>query len=181
MIIKGTTPEKSRTLKKWIPPPNHMFQLNFDGASKGNPGKAGFGGVFRDHKGAPLLTFLGSNGWDTNNSAKLEGLWQGLLLAQKIGYFLLIIEGDSQILINMVNKIMQGTHSSKVSNSWRMVNRLELIEIWLSSHKAISLKHIRQEGNKVDDLLANIGVESGMDLHTGSLSMLATEIQSMEY
>lgn len=87
LIIKGKTPAKSKTPEKWLPPSSHMFQLNFDGASKGNPGKAGFGGIFRDHKGAPLLTFLGSNGWDTNNSIELEGLWQGLLLAQKNGFF----------------------------------------------------------------------------------------------
>jgi len=31
---------------KWLRPPQHMIQLNFDGASKGNPGKAGYGGVF---------------------------------------------------------------------------------------------------------------------------------------
>lgn len=59
--------------------------------------------------------------------------------------------------------------------------RLELIEIWLSSHRAITLKHIRREGNKVADILANIGVESGLDLHTSSISRLATEIQAMEY
>lgn len=59
-----------------------MINLNFDGASKGNPGRVGYGGIFKDHKGKPLLIFLGSIGWDTNNSAKLEGLWQGLILAQ---------------------------------------------------------------------------------------------------
>jgi len=52
-----------------------MFQLKFNGASKGNPGKAGFGGIFRYHKGTPILTYLGSTGWDTNNSVELEGLW----------------------------------------------------------------------------------------------------------
>jgi len=52
-----------------------MIQLNFDGASKGNPGKSGYGGVFRDHKGIPLLTFIGSIGWDTNKLTELEGLW----------------------------------------------------------------------------------------------------------
>ena len=31
------------------------------------------------------------------------------------------------------------------------------------------------------DLLANIGVESGRDLHTGSLYTLATEHQLLEY
>lgn len=120
MIIKGKTQARSKTPDKWIPPPRHMFQLNFDGASKGNPGNAGFGGIFRDHKGTPILTYLGSIGWDTNNSTELEGLWQGLIIAQKQGIFLLVIEGDLQILINMVTKMLQGTTSSKMSNSWRM-------------------------------------------------------------
>jgi hypothetical protein len=30
----------------WCPPPSGFLKLNFDGASKGNPGPAGFGGVF---------------------------------------------------------------------------------------------------------------------------------------
>ena len=56
------------------PPPRNTFKLNFDRASKGNPRKAGFGGIFRDHEGLPLLIFFGNIGWDTNNSAELEGL-----------------------------------------------------------------------------------------------------------
>jgi len=95
----------------------NMYQLNFDGASKGNPGNSGFGGIFRDHMGAPILTFLGSRGWDTNNSAELEGLWKGLLLAQSKNFFPLIIEGDSQIIINMISRILQGSPSSKISNN----------------------------------------------------------------
>ena len=83
MIINGKTQARSRTPDKWIPPPRHMFQLNAYGALKGNPGKAGFGGIFRDHKGTPILTYLGSSGWDTNNSVELKGLWQGLIIAQK--------------------------------------------------------------------------------------------------
>ena len=95
MIINRKTQARSKTPDKWIPSPCHMFQLNFDGASKGNPGKAGFGGIFRDHKGTPILTYLGSTGWDTKNSEKLEGLWQGLIISQNQGIFLLVIEGDS--------------------------------------------------------------------------------------
>lgn len=104
-----------------------MYQLNFDGASKGNPGKTGYGGVFRDHFGSPHLIYLGSKGWDTNNSAELEGLWQDLTLAQDNRFFPLIIEGDSQIIINMATKLMQGTPTRKISNSWRMAHRLELL------------------------------------------------------
>jgi len=94
-----------------------MIQLNFDGASKGNLGKVGYGGAFRDHKGKPLLIFLGSIGWDMNNSIELEGLWKGLILAQRHSFFPLVIEGGSQILIDMVNQIMQGTLAYKVVSS----------------------------------------------------------------
>lgn len=125
---------------------------------------------FRDSKGAPLLTFLGSKGWDTNNSTELEGLWQGLILAQGKGFFLLIIEGDSQIIINMASKTLQGSPSCEVSNRWRMAKRLELIECWLNSHRAITLKHICREGNKVADLLANMGVDCRVELHAGPIT-----------
>ncbi|KAH9307086.1 hypothetical protein KI387_011490, partial [Taxus chinensis] len=33
-----------------IPPESNWFKLNFDGASKGNPGTAARGGVIQDHK-----------------------------------------------------------------------------------------------------------------------------------
>ena len=32
-------------------PPADVFKMKFDGASKGNPGKAGFDGFIRDHNG----------------------------------------------------------------------------------------------------------------------------------
>lgn len=49
--------------------------LNFDGASKGNPGITGYGGVIRNAQGIQLKVYFGSIGWNTNNAAELEGLW----------------------------------------------------------------------------------------------------------
>lgn len=158
-----------------------MYQLNFDGVSKGNLGNSEFRGIFRDHNGTPLLNFLGSKGWDTSNSTELEGLWQALILMQSNGFFPLTIDSDSQIIINMITKIMQVTSSHKVGNSWRMDKRLELIECWLFSHREVTLKNIRREGKKVADLLANIGVECGVNLHARSLSRLASESQLLDY
>lgn len=156
----------------WLPPPRHRFKLNFDGASKGNPGKAGFGGIFRDHKGSPLLIYLGNIGWDTNNSAELEGLWQGLLIAQHHGFQPLEIEGDSQILINMGKQLLNGAHADKISNSWRLEAKLEAIETILNANRAIIFKHVRWESNKVVDLLANLGVENRHSLLTGALDII---------
>lgn len=55
----------------WSPPPEGVFKLNFDGASKGNPGPAGFGGIVRNSRGETQLIYYGSIGWDSNNSAEL--------------------------------------------------------------------------------------------------------------
>lgn len=150
-----------------------MVLLNFDGASKGNPGKARFGGIFRNHKGNVLQTFMWSIGWDTNNSTKLEGMWQGLLLAQSNRFLPIIIEGDSQILINMINQILQGTPTHKVGSSWILAERLEWVEHWILIHREVTIRHICLNGNKVTDLLANIGIESGKTLHVGTLSTIA--------
>ena len=153
-------------------PPEDYLKLNFDGASKGNPGEAGFGGIFRDHQGRPLLIYYGSIGWDTNNSAELEGLWQGLQLAQLNNFFPLEIEGDSQILINMAQKLLQGSPPSRGSDSWRLTAGLELIAHWMQQNKAIVLKHVKRSGNKVADLLANKGVTSDQIIFAGPLTNL---------
>jgi len=169
--------EDKKEDNSWQPPPLGIIQLNFDGASKGNPGKAGYGGVFRTHQGYPLLIFMGPLGWDTNNSAELEGLWRGLKIAQERNLFPLTVKGDSQILIRIMTKLQNGSTVSKVSSSWRMLRRLELIKHWLNQHQAISFKHTRREGNKLADLLANFGVEEENGYMEGALSSLTSRDQ----
>eukprot|EP00253_Pinus_taeda_P006621 PITA_06621 len=90
------SPKSSNTKKaSWTAPPKHSFKLNFDGALKGNPGIAGFGEIFRNDKGSPLLIYYGNIGWDTNNSAELEGLWQGLILSRNQSIHPPEVDGDS--------------------------------------------------------------------------------------
>lgn len=81
----------------------------------------------------------------------------------------------------MVNKILQGTPSNKVGNRWRLAERLELIEIWLSTHRAVNFKHIFRDGNRVANLLANIGVQSGISLCADPLTTIAIAPQLKEY
>eukprot|EP00253_Pinus_taeda_P033659 PITA_33659 len=61
-IVTGSRPLIAPPPGKWTPPPTDMFKINFDGASKGNPGHSGFGGLIRDHKGNNIAIFLGYHG-----------------------------------------------------------------------------------------------------------------------
>ncbi|KAJ8767189.1 hypothetical protein K2173_013586 [Erythroxylum novogranatense] len=55
----------------WLPPSNGWIALNTDGASKGNPGVAGAGGVIRDTKGRWLDGFVQNIGVATSFVAEL--------------------------------------------------------------------------------------------------------------
>ena len=107
-----------------------------------------------------------------NKLAKLEGLWQGISLSQYHGFHPLEIEGDSQILINISSQLLQGAHANKIAKSWRLEARLALIEQMLNTNRAILFKHVKWEGNKVADLLANIGVNNDHTLLVGSQNII---------
>jgi len=117
-----------------------------------------------------MLVYYGSMGWDTNNSVELVGLWQGMQLHQLHNFFPIEIEGNSQIIINMISKILSGSPPSRVADIWRLMERLELIVEWLQENRAIYLKHTRRSGNKVVDLLAKKGVTNAQTLFAGPLS-----------
>ena len=79
----------------WEPPLDNVFKLNFDGASKGNPGKAGYGGAIKYHNGNITLLFYGSIGLESNNVVELEGMVVGLIITNKMNLLPLIMEGNS--------------------------------------------------------------------------------------
>lgn len=47
-----------------------------------------------------------------------------------------------------------------------------MISHWLSQHQAITFKHTRREGNKLADLLANIGVDAKDGYFEGTIAGL---------
>lgn len=94
--------------EKWNPPPQEIYKLNFDGATKGNPGPASIGGAIRDSKGSIQGIFWGSIGDNTNNMAELKALLVGLDMTQTHGWYLIILEGDSQVILQMAEKLLKG-------------------------------------------------------------------------
>ena len=79
------------------------FKLFFDGASKGNPGKAGGGGVIIDPDGKVEIEFSWNIGNDSNNMAEAYRLWQGLKQLQGKGVEEVLVFGDSRVIIQALN------------------------------------------------------------------------------
>ena len=100
-----------------------------------------------------------------NNMAGLEGLINGLIWARKTKKMPLMVEGDSQIIINMARKLQAGSLMSQISKNWRWESRLQVLEHILSGEEALLLMHVKREGNRVADAMANIGVKIEFYFH----------------
>ena len=60
-------PNVENITKNLQPPPIGFLKLNFDGASKGNPGQAVIGGIFRNSQASAVRIYLFPIGFATNN------------------------------------------------------------------------------------------------------------------
>lgn len=136
---------------KWTPPPQDWIKLNFDGASRGNPGIAGLGFILRDHKGQWLAQRAKPLGHTTNNLAELEAVKEGLTLCNRIKIRKLIIEGDSQIILNALRK--------RTTPNWRINSSLEEAIKKIDNIEEVIIQHIYREGNTEADKLANEGAD----------------------
>ncbi|XP_059068483.1 uncharacterized protein LOC131858991 [Cryptomeria japonica] len=129
-------------------------KLNFDGASRGNPRISGIRAVIRDSSGELMGGLLGSSGFATNNEAEIRAVVAGLDLCVQKGYDKVIIEGDSQIIVNDISK-------SSFQN-WKLGKWIPYINKLLGSINSFELKQTFREGNKVADLLANVGIDKDL-------------------
>lgn len=125
--------------------------LFFDGASKGNPGAAGGGGVILDQFGNMELSYSWGLGSDTNNKAKALSLFQGLnqVVFQNIPD--LVIIRDSKIIIQALK---MGKHPRR-ENLAHILRRIDQIH-----HKFNSLDfyHVLCRLNTQADSKAKKGV-----------------------
>lgn len=119
------------------------------------------GGAIRDSGGGILGIYLGCIGENTNNVAELKVLFAGLEMASTHGWFPIILEGDSQIILQMAEKLLNGKPVHKVAENWRMEHNLEQLRAKLIRHSEVQIHHVKRKANKLADLLANNGVESG--------------------
>ena len=63
---------------KWNRPMEGWCKLNSNGASFGNPGRAGGGGLIQDHRGAWIRGYTRNIGFTTSVIAEFWALWDRL-------------------------------------------------------------------------------------------------------
>ncbi|GLJ40609.1 hypothetical protein SUGI_0838200 [Cryptomeria japonica] len=86
--------------------------------------------------------------------AEIVALEAGLQWSVKNKIDKLIIEGDSQIILNGVSK--------SIFQSWRLAAWISRIKSLLNLLGKYQIQHTFQEWNKAADQLANMGIEEGI-------------------
>ena len=148
------TPPAAPSARAWI-----------DGASRGNPGEAGFGVLLEtDRVPEEIVGYLGKA---TNNVAEYAALIAVLTLAADRGVKRLVVYSDSQLLVRQVN----GAYRVKAPH---------LVPIFLQALKLrqtipdFTIEHVAREENKEADRLAN----QAIDLQAALPSWLELEVPS---
>ena len=125
-----------------------IFKLFFNEASKGNPRVAGGGGVIICPEGNIETEYYWNIGNDTNNMAEAYGLWQGLKQLEAMGIEEAIVLGDSRIIIQPVNEIIQ-------CQKLRLTRLIERILSISRTFQHLEFFHILRELNGKVDLGTN--------------------------
>lgn len=144
-------------LVAWTYPPVDWFKLNTDGAVKRNLGIAGCGGVLRDSCGSWIAGFGANLGIATVTEAELWGLYHGLQMAWNVGCKKIIVEMDSLIVLQLMQKDLMETHPLKVL--------IVCCQQFLQRDWIVKFQHVYREGNRVADKLANWSLQQGIGTH----------------
>ena len=142
---------KEQALAKYKIRPNELYILQFDGASKSNPGNAGAGYVIYNAKREKMYSNYMNLGIKTNNQAEYSGMIYGLKSAQNLGIKTLEVAGDSQLII------YQMTGKYQVKNEALKPYHKEAKALEKGFEK-ISYNWIPREQNSEADALSNQGV-----------------------
>ncbi|KAL0407591.1 UNVERIFIED_CONTAM: putative ribonuclease H protein [Sesamum latifolium] len=126
----------------------HASLVNWrDGASKGNPGPAGAGGIARNDKGEVIFAFYDFIREATNMYAEVYGLFKTLQVCQAENFNRIWIEVDAINLIRLIKEPTKG--------HWSLQHMLSHINLFLKRME-FRISHIYREGNKAADHLANL-------------------------
>jgi ribonuclease HI len=128
------------------------LRLHVDGASRGNPGDAGFGIYVTAPDGSEVASLFGYLGKATNNVAEYQALLHGLRFALARGASVVEVFSDSELLVRQI----EGRY--RVKNAGLQPLHREAQRLLARFAKA-RVAHVPRERNREADALANRAVD----------------------
>ena len=132
-----------------------MHSLYFDGASRGNPGPASFGGAIYDEDGHEEINYKKKIGIETNNYAEYSGLLAGLKVCIEYCIRSVTVYGDSKLVIEQ----LKGNWKVKSENIKPLYNEIKKL-LTPEYFDKIRFQHVRRHLNKRADELANLALDA---------------------
>jgi ribonuclease HI len=127
---------------------DEALRIHVDGASRGNPGEAGFGVPVSAPDGRTVAELYGHLGRATNNVAEYQGLLHALRWALARGAGTVEIFSDSELLVRQ----MAGRY--RVKNPGLQPLYREASEL-MARLDRVRIRHVPREENREADALAN--------------------------
>jgi len=124
-----------------------VFTIHTDGAARGNPGPAAYSYVI-ERPGLPDIEVKERLGETTNNVAEYTALVQALEHARTLGAKRLVVESDSDLMVQQVN----GTYRVKNEGLRPLFERARQL---CKRFDSVTLRHVRREENTHADRLCN--------------------------
>lgn len=137
--------------KKSEAPREGAFRLYTDGASSGNPGPSGAGGVIYDEKGRLVDSYSTPLGVTTNNVAEYAALREGLDRLVRLGARKADIFLDSELVVRQISGLYRVKSPQLAPLLAQVRERLDRIP----GHR---VRHVPREENKEADRLARDGI-----------------------
>jgi ribonuclease HI len=128
--------------------PTDELLIHIDGASRGNPGEAGFGISVATPDGAELAGLYGYLGRASNNVAEYQALIHALRYALARGARRVKVFSDSELVVRQI----AGTYKVKHPDMLPLHREASSL---LARFADASLVHVRREHNRAADRLAN--------------------------
>ena len=129
-----------------------QLMLYIDGASKGNPGRAGVGVCITNEGGTTVSALSRYLGHKTNNEAEYWALLLGLREAKRLGGDVLRIFTDSELVERQINGIYR-VKDLKLKSLHKAVTQD------LRCFSSFKIESIPREQNKEADRLANQAIQ----------------------
>ncbi len=131
-----------------------MHSMYFDGASRGNPGPASFGGVIYDEDKHEMINYKKKIGVETNNFAEYSGLLAGLKVCIQYNIRKINVFGDSKLAVEQVN----GNWKVKSENIKPLYEEIISL-VTRENFDKITFQHVKRNLNKRADELANLALD----------------------